>query len=696
MGQPYSVHPAAPRQANKTVSPNYNRGPLANNNMQMGNMPAPVTRPPMSAAAPLPEPSYELPPQRRFIAPPSQASSQQRQQRAERLKALMRPGVLQLRDVDITLYEASPLTLAEVQTRFGNRQQRAKATQTGDSNPSVTVQTEKIETNEMLMQWPEDGPGASNSASSLEASESARTASLMTANVGRLRRFLLSSGQVVETLCMENLIATSGRSVGFNDANSLSFSQRHSSLSLPPLLGARRPRDLTFDGGGGVLLAAFGAPAHPPADADVASLTKREASTLKRVATGGVLATWRLYRPDAPWALMRVVGTPSCCLLPHAKPHLAFAGTDEGTIQLWNMREPGSSHPSIHVGDGDRIALRAPTYASDHLASASAHMSPIAQLCALPSASEEGELTVASLDEEGTLILWVVLESVEVDASDLGQAVGGKERLMKTGTVPLVDDPAGASLFGAGSSGLAASSLAVLPTRCFSMSFLPSDPSRLILATDLPQLLHRTRHVAAPGAPAAAPPNPPTYAPDSAQAASSGACGVTFCPDSPSHFLAGRTDGSIALYHVDDARPLLSWAGFATGCITHVAWSASRPTVVWASDEEHNLHAIDITDSSGRPLVSSMMGTDGAARGHNGGAPNGMPDGAAGRPPRFALDYRAGGGDAAKGRGGADAGQRLVAVCAPSGGVEVHVLTDTCAAVQPDEKAKLLHFLKRL
>ena len=689
---------AAPRQVNKTISPNYARGPLAGN-MQMGNMPAPVpgnmpapvVRPMMSPAVPQHEPSYELPPQRRFVAPPSKAASQQRQQRAERLKALMRPGVLQLRDVDITLYDAAPLTLAEVQTRFGNRQQRMKATQTGDSNPSVTVQTDKIELSEMYMQWPEDGPGASNSASSLESSESARTAGLMTANVGRMRRFLLSSGQVVETLCMENLMAAGGRSVGFNEANSLPFSQRHSTLSLPAVLGERPSRDLTFDGGGGILLAAFGPPAHPPDDAAAAALGKREAATLRRVATGGILATWRLYRPDAPWAVMRVVGNPSCCLLPHTKPHLAFAGTDEGTVQLWNLREPGSSHPSIDLGGGDRLALRAPTYASDCLANANAHNSAIVQLAALPSASEEGELTVASLDDEGVLILWTVLEAVDVDATDLGQAIGGKERLMRIGTVPLNDDPAAPT---------AGASLEVLPTRCFGMHFVPSDASRLIVATDLPQLLHRTRSSAAPGAPAPTPPTPASFAPDVAQAASSGACGIAFCPSSPTHFLAGRTDGSISLYHVDDARPLLSWASFAKGKIMQVGWSASRPSVVWALDESKSLHAIDITDPSGRPLVSSPMLTSGKAGrpdldAHR--SPVNSADGGGNwkkkpTPPRFALDHRAGADTA---RGGADAGQRLAAVCA-GGDVEVHVLTDTCAAAVPDEAAKLAHFLKRL
>ena len=717
----YAARAAAPvmRQGVKqSTSPTYSRGPLSGNALASPAMPTQMMRPPMQQQQQQPQapayapqqPAYDLPPQRRFIAPPSQASSQQRQQRAERLKALMRPGVLQLRDVDITLYEQAPLTPYELQTRFGSRTSRAKTTQTGDKNPSIKVQTDEVEVLDDSMQWPEDGPGAGSSTATLESSESARTTSLLTANTGRLRRFLLSAGQVVETLCMENLMAASGRAIGFNEANSLPHSQRHATLELPPALGTRFAHDLTFDAGGGMLLAAFGKPVDPPPledNGDEPDLTeeerkvrKRDLANLRRLRSGGLLATWRLYRPDAPWTVMRCVGVPSCCLLDPAKPHLAFAGTDEGSVQLWNLREAGSSHPSVKIDGGDRITMRSPTYASDCMANSNVHDSAIVQLAALPVAGEEGELHVGSLDAEGTLILWVVLEGVDIDATDLGQAFDGKERLLRTVSVPLTADlpPAASSR---GSEGLSASALSVLPTRIFSMHFLPTDPSRLVLATDLPHLLHKSRYVAAPGSPAAPPPTPAAYAPDSELTASSGACGVAFCPDSTSHFVAGRSDGTIALYHVDDARPLLSWAGFATGAITQVIWSASRPSVVWALDSADTLHAIDITDASGRPFVSSRMSTDGSgrrgnARAHGGGTPAGG-DGAK-RPVRFALDRRA--GEAAGGRGGAEAGQRLVAAASridgAPGGIEVHVLTEQCATAQPNEATKLAHFLRRL
>ena len=173
------------------ASPNLGRGPtmMAQPPQQQAipvQMGRPQPPPPQPSYVPPPQQSsYELPPARRFIPPPSKASSQQKQARAERLKALMRPGVVQLRDVDITLYDSAPLTPYELQTRFGSSQNKAKGTQTGAGNPTIAIQTEEIEVMATGMQWPEDGPAAGMSGAAMQSSESARTASLMTANVGR-------------------------------------------------------------------------------------------------------------------------------------------------------------------------------------------------------------------------------------------------------------------------------------------------------------------------------------------------------------------------------------------------------------------------------------------------------------------------------------------------------------------------------
>lgn len=655
-------------------------------------------------------------PQRHFVAPPSNEARQIKEQRRARAKALR--GVVQLKEVDFTLYEAPPLTPYELHTRHLSRHLHAKSSYTGSDNLHVGLQTEEIEVSDVGAQWPEDMSTKAEHA----ASESAQTESLLTANVGRLRRFLMSAGQVVETLCTENLMAAKGSAgaAGFNQSNSLPFSMRHLHIELPAALGERSAHDLGFDATGSSLVAAFGKPHGPlPHEREGAEkIRKRDAAALRRLATGGLLAQWRLYRAETPWAIMRCVGVPSVCLLPEDRPHLVFSGTEEGSIQLWNLREAGSSHPQVDLPGGDRIALRAPTYSSDCLASG-AHVSPITQLATLPSAGEEAALSIASLELEGTLILWVVLESVELDHVDLGQAVGGKERLMRSGTLHLTDEAMaaaggsrGGSLHGGGGNGggsrISASrpngtgrsgtgrngtggdggGLSVLPTRCVNMAFIPTDPSRVLLATDRPEILQRSRYEGTPL-------SPEEFRSHGAQADSAGAWGIAFCPSSPSHFVAGRSDGSVSLYHVDDSLPLLTWTGLANGPLLHVEWSPSRPGVVWVMDADETAHMIDVTEETAKPVLSSPVQTGGGPPGAYAAA-DGKGEEARPLRTRMALDRQPGRID-----GAAAAGQRLMAVtCRGSGGmptaIEVHVLTDKCAMPASDESAKLAHFLDKL
>lgn len=134
----------------------------------------------MTTPAPMMKTEVELP-QRRFIAPPSNEARQLKDLRAARLKAL-RP-VLQLRAVEMTLYDAAPLTPYELHTRHASTK-RAKMVQTGDDDVSIGVQTEEIETDVAACQWPEDGTAPGSSSANLEQSASAKTATLLTANIG--------------------------------------------------------------------------------------------------------------------------------------------------------------------------------------------------------------------------------------------------------------------------------------------------------------------------------------------------------------------------------------------------------------------------------------------------------------------------------------------------------------------------------
>lgn len=635
------------------------------------------------------------PPRRAFIAPPSGEDRATKDLKRERLRALR--SVLTLTEAESVLYDAAPLTPYELHTRYQSHNLRAKGVQTGDDDVDQCIQTDEIDAEAVACQWPEDGAaaGAYTGLDGLESSSSAKTTSLLSANVGSLKRFLASAGRVMETLCSENLMAAAGATDGFVSANSMPFSIRHCALSLPAALGERPPHDLAFSPDGNALLAAFGKPSAVPEFTG----RSKDGKALKRFATGGMLAFWRLHTTAAPWSVLRCIGTPTCCILPAARPHLAFAGTEEGSVQLWNLREPGVTHPSVDIGGADRLALRSPTYCSDCLGAGGAHATPIVSLSALPAAEGSG-LSIASLDLEGTLLLWLVLEEAELDALDLGQAFGGKERLLRSGSVDLVADAAGGASADASENASAngnprrrsggATALKLLPTRCAQAAFLPKDPSRLLVATDLPRVLHRSRYDPTP-------PAPDTFGAPGGRA-SSGVTSLAFCPTAPSHFLAGRANGAIELYCVDDREPLLSWDSASGGAIVQLAWSPSRPTLFWALDATDAMHIFDLASSSpGRPALSTPL-----ASSHN-GVPSSasLPsiddddaDDAAPRTLRFALDARIETGAVAAQR------QRMLAVTTRVGGrlsgIEVHVVAEKFANALPEEQETLHRVLRRL
>ena len=98
----------------------------------------------------------------------------------------------------------------------------------------------------------------------------------------------------------------------------------------PAVAGRRRPMRRRTT----ALLAAYSPPAAP-----LTPSRKRDAAAIRRIDGAGIVCLWKLHRTSFPWAVLRCAGTPLRVALPSAKPYLAFAGTAEGAVQLWDLRE---------------------------------------------------------------------------------------------------------------------------------------------------------------------------------------------------------------------------------------------------------------------------------------------------------------------------------------------------------------------
>jgi len=657
---------AAENDRVKDILKKAGRGPSADH---LQSMRAPPPQPKVTVSA--------VPARPHFIAPVSQAERQAGDMRKKRLEALRpilgwgaRAPEMQLRtSMETVLFDQAPVSQYDLCARQMSWKLRCKPSQTGEDNLEATTQTEEIESNEQVCQWPED-KGTGN-ASSLTASEGARSASVLSANVARLARFLRSSSAVIETLCAENASEAAYGVGGFEPTSPLPFSSRVAKLRLDPALGTRPSVDVCFTDDATSCLTAYGLPQQPPP-------TKKKDDGMRRAAAGGLLAVWQLYQPAAPSHYLRCVGTPTCCMFCGPKKYLVAAGTAQGAVQLWDTREAASSHDSISLGE-ESVSLRAPTYVSDSMAGTDAvgglsHNSPIIALSLVTAASsseDTTDLSVASLDVSGHLVVWLILETqtYEADSTDYGQTVGGRVRLFKSGTVNLDsanprDDPP-----------------SLLPMRTSCLQFVPGDPSRFLVGSDGGGVLHGSRYNASPQPEVFLAPNAPI------EGISAVTC-ISFCKANSAYLLAGRADGSISLYHVEDATPLFTWSGFSPAAISQIQWAPTRPAVFWALDDQPCLHAFDLGGRLHEPAVSApLVSTGRAAAAAAGGS-------AALTTARFAVGARV------KVRsqtptcmlgvtGSADPGERMSSV-------EVHLLNERLGTAQPDELQALNDLLNSL
>jgi len=627
------------------------------------------------------KPAIEQPvsaPKKHLIAPPTQSSRELRAQKTARLEALRK--VIQLRTVDMLLYDASPLTAYELHTRHHSRHLRAKSSQTRDDDVEVGVQTEPPEAGELGCQVPEDlGTAGRNTA--LSKSEGAQTASLLSANTARLNRFLRSAGLLMESLCSENMRSAAG---GFSSTHALPVSVRAATMRLPEQLGPRALVDVSFAAEGDTLLAAYGVDAE--AAEEPRPKGKKEAA--RRLLGAGLLGVWRLQQTEAPWQLLRCIGLPSCCLFLR-RSHLAVCGTHEGGVQLWDLREPASQHASAEVG-GAQVTLRSPTFCSD--AATGNHTSPVVAITELPSSAGEEEVSVASLEQQGTVLIWLLIETQdhEPSATDYGQAVGGRVRLFRSGHVPL-----NAGQYDANATGeevarrRGVGDAALLPLRTLCLAFSPAEASRFLVGCDTGRVLHGSRHAGR----SVAMPTPRTFEPEVSHAtAGVPACtvhGLAFCPLAglQGYMVAARSDGSLALYQTDDARPLRTWQGFTTAALLQVVWSQVRPCVLWLLDADATLHVFDLLDSEDEPVLSCPL-RPAAPRCP---PPLGRSDGAAARL-RIALGTRPQARES-------EAPSMLALTCsfaADESCLDVHLLTERLSQPVEGEAEQLQRFLESL
>eukprot|EP00041_Stephanoeca_diplocostata_P022173 m.526377 g.526377 ORF g.526377 m.526377 type:complete len:698 (+) comp22001_c0_seq43:292-2385(+) len=434
----------------------------------------------------------------------SSKAVQRSEQRAKDLRTL-----IELNAISINLFEQAPMSEYELYMRnYGSSGTSQIGIQSVVDSTNSVVQTIPIKTRTKWTQHPPSelravggdlggsSSGAPTAAAVHDDDDLGRVATA-TSSVAQsaqrrrhrdmLARFLARAGGVCSTLLDESA-ARGGSTVA--DAHAMKgktvFSDQSTRLpSTSPLVAGRYVHAATFaPTHPSLLLLAYGPLAVSP-EATVDVLRQRE-----------VLCLWDTRQPSSPLKVLTCESVPTCCCFDPLKASLALAATVDGTIQLWDLREPPALHKKHKINGGTQL-LRTPTYSTAGVAATSNHEAPIVAMETVASAvgsahaaatspleqrSGHRAFQLATLDVEGVFKTWTVVEVRESDPSgslqDLGLLPGGRVKITPSATVVLASPRQPHPEAG-------------IETTC--LRLCPTHPHRLLAGTSNGTILHSVR-----------------------------------------------------------------------------------------------------------------------------------------------------------------------------------------------------------
>ncbi|CAM9298502.1 unnamed protein product [Scytosiphon promiscuus] len=383
----------------------------------------------------------------------------------------------------------------------------------------------------------------------------------------------------------------------------------------------------------------------------------------------GVICVWNADSPKAaPVSVLCGEGLFSCLCLPLHHAHTVVAGTAEGCVLLWDLREPASSSRAAESRSLRlRCGIRSPTYSTAGGGGGDAgtsgpgggHASTVVSVIPIPVAAgggmsgnggfsgegfislgEVNSFQIASLDDRGTVSIWLASEVSRADEggsqSDLGLSPGGRIRLALSKSLhpgaqvqhttlggSVVSDMGGSGPVQSGGGGeLNKSSFRRTTTAANAaataraIAFSPRDPNRLLVGDSSDCVRHTSRLGQAPPPKVYRPPRRRQWGSGRGrheegqgqeERALGGVACLAFSPYFHEYFLTGCGDGSVRLYKDDSAGPLTVWEGDLSADtgngtsasswppgISSLAWSEHRPAVFFVLDTSGAIHAFDL------------------------------------------------------------------------------------------------------
>ncbi|XP_077592145.1 cytoplasmic dynein 2 intermediate chain 1 [Stigmatopora nigra] len=507
--------------------------------------------------------------------------------------------MLRLIDLDlsttVSLLDLPPVSEYDMYIRnFGAANTKQAYVQWNEENADRDIQTEEIDLSEKWTQHPAELSGACGDPN---RTNETRSISGMNSDSRRLAVFLQAASQVMAVLLEEDHAERSSLQGRKTQKDALSFSDGSLQLNTNlHFLSGRVISQVLFSQAQRHTLLSVHMPSGSPDD-----IRPHHCCTL--------ICVWNMWEPSRPRKILLCDSEVQCCCFSPGKATLVFAGTSIGSVELWDLREPDGNHQRLKVGE-DEWTFRRPTFST--VAAPSAHFSsvtsvevvtttlpggPGSEVAFLPSEEELLGLSfqLASLDENGLLNLWVVVQLAKANEAgsqtDLGLRPGGKVKLLHSSSCVTAEgvSPSHSDKMG--------------PVQSLHLKFLPTDPSHFFIGNNMGVVSHGTTQ----GLKAL----PKCYSSQDFAIRLVDVTAIQFSPFKPHLFLVGCNDGSVRLHDFKSDKAVAEWTVSTAGkSVVSLQWSQTRPAVFCALDAASRLYIWDLLKRETAPVVTERLDAD--------------------------------------------------------------------------------------
>uniref|UniRef100_A0A673LT23 WD repeat-containing protein 60-like n=1 Tax=Sinocyclocheilus rhinocerous TaxID=307959 RepID=A0A673LT23_9TELE len=521
----------------------------------------------------------------------SQKVAKKQKQRSEEL--------LRLIDLDFSitfsLLDLPPVNEYDMYIKnFGTANTKQAYVQCNEDNTDRDIQTEEVNMTDKWTQHPPEANAACGGSKATEDSADESTSRINT-NSQRLTTFLRSAAQVMAVLIEENMAESNSVRRLRSQTDALSFSDGCIQLNTKlPFLHGRQVSLLQFSQVQRQTLLSV----HPPSSK----------SSAVRLDGETIICVWNIWEPSRPQKILLYESEVRCCCFSPGKVTLVFAGTEIGSVVVWDLREHSGTHLNLVVGK-EVWTLCYPTFSTDAVLSVVGHLSPVVSIepvlatadtsskkipCFLVQNLESLGLSfqLGSLDENGVLTLWVYLSHFNNAVPALvGLRPGGKVKLLHSSSLQTTEKSPQDVIMGFG------------PPVSLQLKFLLSDSNHYFIGTNMGLVRHGTRHSLKV--------LPKFYRSQFDSCRPVEVTALDFSPSGEPLFLVGCSDGTVRLHSVLREDPLMEWSGCSSGAsILSVQWSQTRSAVFCVLDAASDLHIWDLTVKDYVPFVTENIHND--------------------------------------------------------------------------------------